>query len=287
VGRDEMNANPKIRPSPIAGRWYASNPEQLTRQIDHYLSDAVIPPLDGSVVAVVAPHAGHRYSGKTAAHAFKAVEGKSFDLVVVASPYHSFHPAPLLTTSHQAYATPLGEIKVDTQVLADLQKHLAMNADVRLEPVAFDEEHSIEIELPFLQRALFGDFQLIPLMVRTLDLNLLRKLGRSLADVVRGRSVLLVASTDLSHFYPEPIANNLDRKMLECIASLETNEVLQAEKHATAFACGAGAVTAILEAAIQLGANTAKILHYSTSADETGDPSSVVGYGAVAILRKE
>jgi len=282
-----MNANPKIRPSPIAGRWYASNPEQLTRQIDHYLSDAVIPPLDGSVVAVVAPHAGHRYSGKTAAHAFKAVEGKSFDLVVVASPYHSFHPAPLLTTSHQAYATPLGEIKLDTQVLADLQKHLAMNADVRLEPVAFDEEHSIEIELPFLQRALFGDFQLIPLMVRTLDLTLLRKLGRSLANVVRGRSVLLVASTDLSHFYPEPIAKNLDRKMLECIASLETNGVLQAEKHATGFACGAGAVTAILEAAIQLGANTAKILHYSTSADETGDPSSVVGYGAVAILRKE
>jgi len=282
-----MNAIPKIRPSPIAGRWYASNPEQLTRQIDHYLGDAVIPPINGNVVAVVTPHAGHRYSGKTAAHAFKAVEGKSFDLVVVASPYHNYHPAPLLTTSHQAYATPLGEIKVDLQTLADLQKNLAKNADVRLEPVAFDEEHSIEIELPFLQRSLLGDFQLIPLMVRTLDHTLLRKLGRSLADVVRGRSVLLVASTDLSHFYPEPIANNLDRKMLECIASLEPNEVLLAEKHATGFACGAGAVTVVLEAATQMGANEAIILHYSTSADETGDTSSVVGYGALAILRKE
>lgn len=245
------------------------------------------PPLEGEVVAVIAPHAGYRYSGKTAAHAFKAVEGKSFDLVVVASPYHNFHPAPFLTSSHQSYATPLGELEIDQTVLKDLQNNLIQSAALKLEPVAFDEEHSIEIELPFLQRALYGEFRILPLMVRTLDINLLRKLGKSLADVVRGRSVLLVASTDLSHFYPEPIAKNLDQKMLECIASLEPGEVLRAEKHATGFACGAGAVVAILEAGLQLGANIAIILNYSTSADETGDSSSVVGYGTVAILRKE
>ncbi|MHB1481932.1 MAG: AmmeMemoRadiSam system protein B, partial [Bellilinea sp.] len=129
-----------VRPSPIAGRWYNGDPDQLARQIDHYLFEAVIPPLSGKVLGVIAPHAGHRYSGKTAAHAFKAVEGQSFDLVVVASPLHGYHPAPLLTSAHQRYATPLGEVKVDHVVIDQLNLILKQKCGVPLVPVAYDEE---------------------------------------------------------------------------------------------------------------------------------------------------
>lgn len=276
-----------VRPSPIAGRWYNGDPDQLARQIDHYLFEAVIPPLSGKVLGVIAPHAGHRYSGKTAAHAFKAVEGQSFDLVVVASPLHGYHPAPLLTSAHQRYATPLGEVKVDHVVIDRLNLILEQKGGVPLVPVAYDEEHSLEIELPFLQRALHDSFALLPIMVRTLDLKLLQILGSSLAEVVSARACLLVASTDLSHFYQEDAAKIFDEEMLNRFESLSPGEILNAEKHGVGFACGSGAVAAVVEAACELGANHVEILHYATSAEETGDTSSVVGYGAAAILKRE
>lgn len=282
-----MSRIAKVRPSPIAGRWYNSDPDQLARQIDRYLFEAVIPPLTGKVLGVIAPHAGYRYSGKTAAHAFKAVEGQFFDLVVVVSPLHGYNPAPLLTSAHQRYATPLGEIKVDHAALDLLNQALERKGGVPLVPLANDEEHSLEIELPFLQRALHNSFELLPIMVRTLNLELLQILGSSLAELVESRTCLLVASTDLSHFYSEGAAKIFDQEMLKRFENLSPVEILDAEKHGVGFACGAGAVAAVVEAARELGANHVEILHYATSAEETGDTSSVVGYGAAAILKRE
>lgn len=112
-------------------------------------------------------------------------------------------------------------------------------------------------------------------------------LGSALAEVLKHRNALLVASTDLSHFYPLPIANQLDTEMLSLIEAFSPQGVLQAEESATAFACGAGAVAAVLVAARELGGNEVKILHYSTSAEETLDSSSVVGYGAAVVLQQD
>lgn len=282
-----MSGTAEVRPSPIAGRWYAGDPVQLAGQIDRNLLDAKIPPLHGKVLALIAPHAGHRYSGKTAAHAFKAVQGQSFDLVVVASPLHGFHQAPLLTSSHQRYATPLGEIEIDHSAVDLLNQLLEQRGGVPLVPVAYDEEHSLEIELPFLQRAVINPFKLLPIMVRTSDLKLLQLLGLCLADIIRPRNCLLVASTDLSHFYPEATAKAFDQEMLRRFVTLSPKEVLDAEKQGVGFACGSGAVAVVITAARELNADHVELLHYSTSADETGDPSSVVGYGAAAIVKRE
>ncbi len=281
-----MSRIPDVRPSPIAGRWYLGDPVRLSRQIDLYLTDAVLPSFSGTVLGLIAPHAGHRYSGKTAAHAFKAVIGKHFDLVVVVSPLHGFHPAPFLTSAHQRYATPLGEVEVDHEAIAQLDELLEQRGGIPLTPVAFDDEHSLEIELPFLQRSLHNSFSLLPVMVRSQDLKMLTILGASLAEVARSRNCLLVASTDLSHFYDVETAGIFDREMLKRFESLDPAEVLNAEKHGVGFACGAGAVAAVMTAAKELGANHVEILDYSTSAAETGDTSSVVGYGAAAILKR-
>jgi AmmeMemoRadiSam system protein B len=276
----------EVRPSPIAGRWYEADPKQLARQIDGFLADAAIPSLEGELVAVIAPHAGHRYSGRTAAHAFKAAAGQSYELAAVISPLHGYHPAALLTSAHRCYATPLGEVPMDTALVHQLTAFLDQNFGVKLEAVANDDEHSLEIELPFLQRALRTGFNLLPVMVRSHELRTLQALGLGLAILARQKKTLLVASSDLSHFYPERAAQVLDREMLNRMVSLDPQSVLAAETEGSGFACGAGAVAAVISAAVVLGANSAKVLHYSTSADETGDPASVVGYGAVAICRK-
>ncbi len=274
----------ETRPSPIAGSWYSADPRKLETSIKGYLAKAKLPELKGEVIGVISPHAGHIYSGPTAGYAFRAVEGRIFDLVAVISPLHQFHFAPLLTTAHCAYSTPLGEISVDSKALDAFEKELKEVA-LELTPVAYDKEHSLEIELPFLQVALKGPFQLLPVMLRSQDEGTAEKVGHALATVLKGRKCLLVASTDLSHFYEQSEAGRLDAEMLHQIQDFSPKGVLRAEESGSGYACGAAAVAAVLWAAKDLGARTVKVVNHSTSADQTGDTSSVVGYGAAVILK--
>jgi AmmeMemoRadiSam system protein B len=279
-----MSAVAEIRPSPIAGQWYASNPTQLRKQVSQYLDDARLPELAGEVVALVAPHAGHRYSGRTAGHAFACVRGSTPDLVVVVSPMHQAYPGSLITSAHQAYGTPLGPVWIDAEARDQLDDELAHDG-LDLTQAANDGEHSLEIELPFLQVALAQSFRLLPVMVRSQSPLVALRLGQALARVLKGRKALLVASTDLSHFYPEPMANQLDSEMLRRLRTFSPDDLFAAEKNGKGFACGVTAMAAVLWAARDLGADHVEILHHSTSGDETGDRASVVGYGAAAIMK--
>jgi hypothetical protein len=269
-----------IRPSPIAGQWYPGQPERLAASIDEYLSSKPPAEIPGVIVGLVAPHAGHLYSGPVAADAFRLVKGRKYQRVVVVSPMHPFHPQPVLTTGHEAYATPLGVIAVDREAVEAIGKRVPV-ARVRNDP-----EHSLEIELPFLQRALAGSFKLVPLMLRDQSIQMAEKLGEAIAEAVGGApDTLLVASSDLSHFYSEAKAHALDQIMLGHIEAFDPEGVIRADDEGKAFACGRAAVAAVLFAARALGANGVKIVGYGTSADTTGDSSRVVGYGAAAIYR--
>lgn len=270
------------RPSPIAGAWYEANPRALATIIDSYLNKAQLPELDGEVIAVIAPHAGHLYSGHVAGHAFKAFRGLQPELIVILSPYHNYSPHDLLVTSHQAYSTPLGNIEVDQDALAELKANL----DIPVTSIANDREHSLEIELPFLQRALQNEFKLLPIMVRAQEPEVAKKLGAVIAEVLKNKKVLLVASTDLSHFYDQKTAHNLDHEMLRRFESLDSDSIFESEYAGKGFACGRAAVASMLWAAKSLGADHVKILKYATSGDITGDHTSVVGYGAAVVLKK-
>ncbi len=275
-----------LRPSPIAGTWYPDNPDRLTRQVDTYLAEARLPELDGEVVAVITPHAGPIYSGRTAGYAFRSIQGKAFPRVAVLSPMHAYTPAQFITSAHKGYSTPLGPVWIDKEAVSALERAMQARGLPAFLSVARDGEHALEIELPFLQRALSDDFQLLPVMVRTHDPVELRAFGEALAETLRQFPALLVASTDLSHFYPRELAERLDGHMLDLIASFSPESVLKADEEGTGLACGVGSVAAVLWAAQALGANAVQVLHHSTSADQTGDTSSVVGYGAVAVLRR-
>jgi len=270
-----------VRPSPIAGTWYEGDAKTLARTVDEYLNGAQLPALDGEVIGVIAPHAGHRYSGAVAGYSFAALKGLNPDLVAVISPFHNFANYPLITTAHDAYGTPLGNIEVDKATLNELTSYL----DISITPIVADKEHSLEIELPFLQRALTGDFKLLPIMIRAQEVDVAKKLGLALAKALKNKNALLVASTDLSHFYDQNTANALDAEMLKRFESFDPESIFEAEHTGKAFACGHAAVAAVLWASRELGANKVQILRHATSGDVTGDFSSVVGYGAGVVVK--
>lgn len=276
-----------VRPSPIAGQWYEGNPKFLAQEMDDYLDHARLPELNGEVIAVIAPHAGHRYSGAVAGQAFAALRGRVPDLVAVISPMHHPYRQPLITTSHQAYATPLGAIQVDDDALTELDSALQAELGFGLARVPHDLEHSLEIELPFLQRALSSEWKLLPVMVRAQDPRVSMALGQALAKTLCGKNFALVASTDLSHFYSQQTALSLDTAMLHEIETFSPEGLFEAERAGRGYACGLAAVAAVMWAARELGADTVKILKHATSGDVTGDYSSVVGYGAAAILKRK
>lgn len=281
------NALKDVRPSPIAGTWYPGDPGVLAGSIDQMLALAAPPQAGESIIGIIVPHAGHRYSGHVAGRAFGCLAGSRHGLVTIIAPFHGPHSAPILTTSHAAYQTPLGEVAVDTAALARFEDRLITIADLRVTRLARDGEHSLEIELPFLQRALPQPFRLLPLMLRDQSRAAAEAVGRALADSVPIDNPLLIASSDLSHYRPSSEAKLLDQTLMDRIESFDPEGVLSAEDEGVGYACGKGAIAAVLWAAKLLGATKARVVHYADSGEITGDRSAVVGYGAAVLTRPD
>jgi len=283
-----MEFRSDARPSPIAGTWYTGDPDVLTRQVDEFLQAAKIKTgeLKGKVIGLVTPHAGHRYSGKTAAYAYKTLLNQPRNLVVILSPFHQYYPADFSTTVHRAYLTPLGEVEVAQEELIAIEK-LLLDQGIELFQVARDGEHSLEIQLPFLQRVWKKTFKLLPVMIRSHDSLKIKAFADALYEVVKHLDCVIVASSDLSHFSPLEIAESLDAETLKRIRHHDPEAVLAGETEGDAPACGSAAIAAMLWTTKLMGAKTVQILNYSTSADSTGDDSSVVGYGSAAVLLPE
>lgn len=268
-----------VRPSAIAGTWYPGHPTSLREMVQKFIGDAEIPDLPGEVVGLISPHAGYIYSGHVAGHAYRAVYGASFDLVVVVSPVHRMFVGPYAITSADAYETPLGIIPLDSEAVAAVEQALPVTR------IPWDNEHALEIQLPFLQVALAKLFRLLPVMLGDQRWAACKALAEAIVPVVRGRSALLVASTDLSHFHSATRAEELDRVALDCIAEFNPLELARAIEQGRTEACGAGPVITVMLAAKALGANQAVVLKYAHSGHVTGDYHQVVGYGAAALLR--
>ncbi len=273
-----------VRPSPIAGQWYSGDPVELAHDVDGYISEAKLPQLKGKLLGIVVPHAGHRYSGRVAGYGFAAIKNEKPDIVVIVSPMHHPYRDNFLITSHDAYATPLGVIPVDKELVAETNQSLIAQGISSLNAISFDPEHSLEIELPFIQRIYTHTYRFLPIMVKSQTRMEIRSLGIALSTILRGKRFVLIASTDLSHFYSQRIAEQLDHNMLQAITALSPEQMYDLELRDGGFACGLGAVSAVIDCCCLLGANNAVLLNQSTSGAITGDYTSVVGYGAVAIL---
>jgi AmmeMemoRadiSam system protein B len=266
------------RPVVLAGQWYPGAPGPLRQSIQDFLDAAPAASIAGRLVALVAPHAGHIYSGGVAAHAYRLVQGAHYDVVAIIAPNHRINDyAPFITSGHAAFATPLGDVPLADDLLAALDERLSLRR------VRRDPEHSVEIQLPFLQVALDGPFQLLPLVLNDQSPQACQRLGQALADLLRDQNALLIASTDLSHFENGQTAARLDGAITDCITAFDPQGLLDVLRTGKGQACGGGPTVAVMLAARALGADSATLLKYATSGDVTGDQARVVGYAAAAL----
>jgi len=268
-----MTAPADIRRSAVAGMFYPSDPDELRRDVERML-DAPARKIPGVIRGVIAPHAGYIYSGQTAAHGYGLLRNAHYDIVVVVSPSHREYFDGVSVYPGGGYRTPLGVVPVDgglrDELLKILPRALASKA-------GHGEEHAIEVQLPFLQMAL-GSFALLPLVVGNQSPELCFALGDALGRILRGREALLVASTDLSHYYPASVADALDGIVIDDIRNFDEKRLMADLEAGRAEACGGGPAVAVMAALHRLGVSKIEVLHHCNSGDVSGDTSAVVGY---------
>ncbi|HTP12700.1 MAG TPA: AmmeMemoRadiSam system protein B, partial [Bacteroidota bacterium] len=254
----------------------------LQRDVDEMLERAVVPRQSGTLFAIVSPHAGYMYSGFTAAHGYSALKGTSFDAVIVVGPSHQEYFDGIAIYPGSSYRTPLGEVPVHQDVRTQLVRG---GKRISLSVAGHRTEHSVEVQVPFLQRAL-GAFSFVPVVMGDQSPDLCTDLADAIVSAAAGRRILLVASSDLSHYHPYTEAVALDRRVIDLVESFEPLRLLESLEHRHLEACGGGPIVAVMLAAQRLGANTARVVHYCNSGDVTGDRGAVVGYLS-AILTNE
>jgi len=281
----------QIRPSAIAGSWYPDDAEELTRMVDQML--ALVEPVDGAPIGLIAPHAGYAYSGPVAAHGFRQLEDAEYEVaVIIASDHQAPLSDPISVWAEGGFETPLGVVPVDAELAQAL-----VESDPRItsDLAAHTGEHPIEIELPFLQRVC-PDCRLAPVLMGADDEETVQALAEALLATLPGRKAVVVASSDLAHYPTYEDARAVDGATLGAIETgdparvRETTEELMGAgvPNLATCACGRGPILATMRVAQGLGANTTTILNYANSGDSPqGNRERVVGYGAVMLWRYE
>lgn len=280
----------KVRQAGVAGGFYPADPKALSAMIDDLLAHATPPPVHDPILAVVAPHAGYQFSGPVAAYTYAELKGRKFSRVVVIGPTHY---VPFDFTSvydGDAYATPLGTVQMDKAFARQLVK---LSPTIQLSGMGHDitsagAEHSIEVQLPWLQRVL-GDFQLVPIVMGDQSYESSRALGVALAALIQDKktfgSTLILASSDLSHFHTYDEAVTMDHKTLGALAAWDYFSMSRNFEARVWEACGGAPIVAAMIAAERMGANQAQVLKYANSGDTSGDRSRVVGYSADVFVK--
>jgi len=276
----------EVRRSAWAGQFYPSAPAELARSIADMFGRAPKPEVAGEILGLVAPHAGYVYSGQVAANTFKLLEGHQYETVVVVSPSHTKYFGGVSVYNGGSYETPLGELPTDVTMVKRIGR--AAPGIIYLSNMGHTggdrAEHALEVQLPFLQVVL-GSFKLVAIVMG--DQEEWRVLGDGLAGAAQGRSVLFVASSDLSHYYTAEQAHKLDAEVRLAIESFETARLQAVIESGKGEACGAGTILACMHAARRMGADSAVITGYAHSGKVSGDYAEVVGYLGAAFVRRE
>jgi AmmeMemoRadiSam system protein B/AmmeMemoRadiSam system protein A len=278
-----LTADSGVRPSALAGTWYPASPDALSASIERYLDQSEAPPVDGRPVAVIVPHAGHKYSGAVAAKAFRAVADMDVETVIMIGPSHRFRFSGA-SINQQTYQTPLGSIQVDLKTARAIDR--AADSLILSRPDVHGPEHCLEIELPFIQ-TLWPEAEIVPVLMGAQDWDTCRELADAVAQAAAGKKTLLLASTDLSHFHTADQAEKMDRRLIEAVEAFSTETVHQKLASGRVEACGGGPMVTVMMAAQKLGADRAQVLEYAHSGMVTGDDDRVVGYVSVVLTDAE
>jgi AmmeMemoRadiSam system protein B len=260
--------------------FYPADPEALRAEIGARLARADARPEEGVILGLILPHAGYEYSGDAASLGYKLVGGKSFECVVIVSPSHREYFDGISVYEGSGYRTPLGDLPVDNRF-----RELLVSGDPLIEAsrMGHRNEHAIEVHLPFIQEVL-GEVNILPIVMGEQRREYCFHLAGRLAQVFAGTRVLLIASTDLSHYHRYEVAESLDGIIVADVAGFDEEKIMTDLETRRTEACGGGPMVAVMAAARRLGANRAGILSHCNSGDVTGDRSSVVGYLSAVLL---
>ncbi len=266
----------KIRKPAVAGMFYPANPDELKYQINYFLTNAKVPEgketLD--IAGIIAPHAGYVYSGQAAAYAYKTVYGKTYDTVIVISPSHREYFPGISIYDGDAYKTPLGIIKVDSEK----RKKLVYNSKYFFESEnGHKDEHALEVHLPFLQTVLKNNFNLVPLVMGDQKEGYINELAQKISEIYDDKT-LVVASSDLSHYYPASYADKLDARIEKRINNYDFEGLYKDINRKLSEACGAGPMVAMMKGLNLAGKKNAEVLIRTNSGEISRDFSEVVGY---------
>jgi hypothetical protein len=267
-----------IRPPAVAGRFYPDDPEQLRNALDSYLA-AETKTNKIRAMACLVPHAGYIYSGCVAGATYRRIEIPA--RVILVGPRHYPRGAPMAILSEDSWQTPLGLAPIDTPLAEKLARACPL---LREDAIAHGAEHSLEVQVPFLQR-LAPSFTFVPIVIGSVQYADLDALGHVLAEVIRAESepILIVASSDMNHYEPDDVTRVKDRKAINRILALEPRELFDTVQNEHISMCGYGATVAMLTAARALGATHAELVCYATSGEVNGDLQQVVGYAGIII----
>ncbi|MCS4541856.1 MAG: AmmeMemoRadiSam system protein B [Euryarchaeota archaeon] len=280
----------KIRRPAVSGQFYWSDPKDLLEQISdcykHILGPRNLPETKAGprkIVGAVAPHAGYMYSGPVAAHTYNELAADGIpDTVVIIGPNHTGVGSGVAIMVEGAWQTPLGTVEIDS----DLAKQIIKKSEtIDSDETAHYSEHSIEVQLPFLQHIYNEKFKFIPICMMMQDLDTAREVGKAIAVAAKDKNVVILASTDFTHYESQKIALDKDLKAIDAIINLNETKLVERVIGLNISMCGYGPVAAMIVAAKNLQAKEGKLLKYATSGDITNDYSHVVGYGSIAIRK--
>ncbi len=279
-----------MRPPVVAGQFYAGSRLSLVEQIEwcytHTHGPGEVPKVQAGprrLVGLVSPHAGYMYSGPVAAHGFArmAQDGKP-DSILIIGPNHTGYGSGVSIMASGRWRTPLGEVQVD-KALSEAIKQGSEIIDV--DETAHAHEHSLEVQLPFLQH-LFGDeFKIVPICMMLQDVRTSKEVGDAIGKASVGKNIVIIASTDFTHYESQRSAAMKDRRAIEKILALDPEGLTQTVEEEAITMCGYGPVSVMLQASKKLGAKKAELLKYATSGETAGPMPQVVGYGSIAVSR--
>jgi AmmeMemoRadiSam system protein B len=268
----------QFRPSSAAGYFYPGNKDKLNEQVESLFRTIDTEKTFNHISGLVAPHAGYIYSGKTAAHAYNTIKEKSYKNVIIISPSHREYFQGNSVYNGDGYITPLGIVDVNkelVQKLTDNSKNIFKGIQ------GHREEHGIEVHLPFLQ-FLLSDFKIVPVVMGDQSKIYIDELANKIAEILDDQT-LIVASSDLSHFYPRYKANELDSVVEKRIGDYDYEGLYNDLEHKKCEACGGGPIVAMMKSLDIIKKNKSLVLHRSDSGETTGDIKEVVGYLSDAI----
>ena len=280
-----------VRSPAVAGSFYPDSPQVLSAQVEKFIDDAELKETAGKLIGLIAPHAGYIYSGHVAGYAYKQLVGRSFDTVVLLGLSHRYRIDSAAIYARGAFRTPLGDIQIDEDLAAEIMR---LNSDIVDLPSAHANEHSLEVQLPFLQHIL-SDFRIVPILLQDDSPKNVMPLAQAIAATMSDRSPLLIGSTDLCHYPVYEAARKSDRVVIEAIGHFDSdylrqqmNEYMQIHptQNFHCMMCSTGAVYTTMSAAKALGGNRLEVLKAANSGDvPIGGRDQVVGYMAAGIYR--